>query len=225
LHICGKKRRNLVTMSDAASVPENLGFGEFEFERRFLVREFPANLRDAPVLIVQNYFLAADGYAIRVRCQASELVLDDAELRDAHKLIETHRSEFGFAAVTVKGPAAGGTRYEVERELDPGIGAELVLRGDALIVKSRYSLWFGHDGWVVDIFGGDNAGLIIAECERSSPVTDLQIPDFAYTEITDDPRFSNDELALNPFANWRDEYAAELAVRGPKLREDFGTNS
>jgi len=212
-------------MVEGLALDETAGFGEFEFERRFLVNDFPAYYRDSPALIVQNYFLAADGYAIRVRCQASNLIVDDDEMRDGRELLRKHREQVDFAAITVKGPAAGGTRYESERELDPGVGVELVLRGHALVSKVRYSVWLGHDGWVVDVFGGENAPLIIAECERSSPVTDLEIPKFCFTEITDDHRFANDSLALHPYGKWRSAYQSELAKTGPRFRSDFGANS
>ena len=42
------------------------GYGDFEFERRFWVRDLPRELLDAsPALIVQSYFLADEGFAIR----------------------------------------------------------------------------------------------------------------------------------------------------------------
>jgi len=208
-----------------SDIDENAGFGEFEFERRFIVRNFPEDYRDTPALIVQSYFLAADGYAIRVRCQASNLVADFDEMRDGKEILRKYREAVDFAAITVKGPAAGGTRYESERAIDPGVAVELVLRGSNLVIKERYSVWLGEDGWVVDVFGGENAPLIIAECERSSPVTNLEIPNFCITEITDDHRFSNDALAHHPYGAWRHEYERELAKTGAKFRNDFGSNS
>ena len=203
---------------------ETLGFGDFEFERRFLVNELPAHLRDSPSLIIQNYFLAKDGFAIRVRCLAPGISATVNEMSDYYGLLLAEKKHFDFAAITVKGPAAGGTRYEAERSIDPGVGVELVARGDAIIVKTRYAFWFGEDGWVVDEFGGANAGLIIAECERSSPVVDLQIPEFCVTEITDDHRFANDSLCFNPYQKWGEAYQRELKKIGPTYRQDFGTN-
>ncbi|HCX84108.1 MAG TPA: hypothetical protein DHV14_03005 [Micrococcales bacterium] len=198
---------------------------DFEYERRFLVTEFPAHLRDAPTLIVQSYYLADEGYALRVRVQASGL---DAAL-DADStpmsVLADHRGEISMATVTVKGPAVGGTRYEAERGLDPEVALELVHRGGRAMVKTRYSVWAGGDGWSVDVFGGANHPLIIAECERSGPVTDLQVPAFCVTELTDDRRFSNESLASTPYGTWVEAYLAELATTGPSLRADFGTNA
>lgn len=62
----------------------------------------------------------------------------------------------------------GGTRYEAEREIDARIAAELVMRGGCPIIKNRFSAWIGEDGWSLDIFGGANAPLVVAEAERST---------------------------------------------------------
>lgn len=205
-------------------VGSDSGYRDFEFERRFLVRDFPSELRDAPALILQTYFVAEDGYALRVRVQASDV---DAELgpeATLTALLHTHALDIDFAAITVKGPAIGGTRYEAERPLDPGIAVELVRRGGHAVVKTRYAAWLGADGWSIDVFGGPNHPLVIAECERSGPVTDLQIPDFCVTEITDDRRFSNESLAVGPYGQWAADHAQELARTGPRFREDFGEN-
>lgn len=199
-------------------------YSDFEFERRFLVRELPAVLRDAPSLIVQSYFLSDGGYALRVRAQANGVEAGLDGQSDPRDVLDVHRERVDFAAVTVKGPSAGGTRYEAERQLDPLVAVELVRRGGARVLKTRYAVWLGADGWSVDVFGGANSPLIVAECERSGPVTDLQIPDFCVTEITDDRRFSNESLAVRPFGEWAAEYASELAASGPRFRDDFGDN-
>lgn len=198
---------------------------DFEYERRFLVAEFPDHLRDAPTLIVQSYFLADAGYALRVRLQAAQVdAALDAE-SDPLSVLDSHLNAMTMASVTVKGPAAGGTRYEAERSLDVGVAAELLRRGGMKTVKTRFAVWLGGDGWSVDVFGGANFPLVVAECERSGPVTDLEIPSFCVTELTDDRRFSNESLAHRPFGGWASTYRAELAASGPAMRSDFGTNA
>lgn len=208
------------------------GYGEFEFERTFLAYE-PYGLRtDDPTLIVQGYFLASDGYALRVRVQAPGLHLDraltDAPPRDhgavVRGLLTSHRDTFDFCALTAKGPYVGGTRYEAERELDVSIGVEMLWRCSNIVVKNRYPLWLGVDGWVVDVFGGANAGLVLAEVERGGPVTDLEIPDFCRTEVTDDPRFGNESLSVRPWPTFAAQVEGELAATGPRFLADFGHN-
>jgi CYTH domain-containing protein len=200
-------------------------YSDFEFERRFLVHDLPDQLRDAPSLIVQAYFLSDGGYALRVRVQATDVEARLGAGHDPRDVLDAFHDKVDFAAVTVKGPSVGGTRYEAERELDPLVGVELVRRGGARVLKTRYAAWLGADGWSVDVFGGANHPLVVAECERSGPVTELQIPDFCVTELTDDRRFSNEALAIRPYSEWAAEYASELAASGPRFREDFGKNT
>lgn len=199
---------------------------DFQYERRFFCRELPAELDDgdAPLLIVQSYYVHADNYALRVRLQTNRIRMAMTPDADPIGILTAHREAFAQASVTVKGPSVGGTRYEAERDIDPDIAAELVLRGGAPIVKNRYAAWIGEDGWSIDVFGGRNAPLVVAEAERSSPVTNLIIPKFCVSEITDDPRFSNDGLAARPYADWAGDYERELEEDGPRLLTFFGKN-
>jgi CYTH domain-containing protein len=205
-------------------MPEDLR--DYEYERRFFCRDFPVELRNEnpPALIVQSYYVHTDNYALRVRLQSSSVTTDVTPHTKALHLVERWRDSFTQAFVTVKGPAIQGTRYEAERPIDPQIGVELVLRAGTPIVKNRYSVWLGADGWSIDVFGGANHPLIVAEAERSGPVTNLEIPSFCTTEITEDTRFSNDSLAETPFAQWRAAFEKELASRGPKFLQSFGQN-
>ncbi|AKV54964.1 putative adenylate cyclase [Bifidobacterium actinocoloniiforme DSM 22766] len=199
---------------------------DFEFERRFFCRQLPEDLDDgdAPTLIVQSYFVHEDNYALRVRLQAEGVRRRMDARTDALNVLLEERDHFAAASMTVKGPAVGGTRYEAERPLDPSIAAELVVRGGSLIVKNRYGVWLNEDWWNVDIFGGGNAPLAVAEVERSGPVTDLVIPPFCITEITDDPRFSNDGLAERPYRTWASAFEQELQENGSHFLENFGSN-
>ncbi|MCC2318209.1 hypothetical protein [Cellulomonas chengniuliangii] len=202
------------------------GNGDFEFERRFFVREVPreALAEPDPVLIVQSYYLADHGYALRLRAQSStaRLELDGSE--DVLEVLDEFADQFDFCALTAKGPMIEGTRYEAEREIDVSVGVEMIRRGGARIVKNRYSLWLGGDGWVIDVFGGANRPLVIAECERGGPVTDLTIPAFCVSEVTGDRRFANDALSGAPFSGWAAAYAAELASQGPRFLHGLGIN-
>ncbi|MFI2752513.1 hypothetical protein ACGIF2_03655 [Cellulomonas sp. P22] len=202
------------------------GYGDFEFERRFFVRKVPreALAEPDPVLIVQSYYLADQGYALRLRVQSSTASVDLDGSEDELEVLDRFADQFDFCALTAKGPMVEGTRYEAERELDVSTGIEMIRRGGLRIVKNRYSLWLGGDGWVVDVFGGANRPLVIAECERGGPVTDLQIPAFCVSEVTDDRRFANDSLCANPFSGWAAAYAAELASQGPRFLHSLGIN-
>ncbi|NEG55316.1 CYTH domain-containing protein [Bifidobacterium platyrrhinorum] len=199
---------------------------EFEFERRFFCRELPPEYDDGdvPKLIIQSYFVYTDNYALRIRLTTRDIRIDMTPDLDPLDVLERYRDRFTHAYVTVKGPSVGGTRYEAERGIDTRIAAELVMRGGKPIIKNRYSVWIAEDGWSVDVFGGANAPLIVAEAERATPVTNLTIPKFCVTEITDQPRFNNDGLAGRPFGGWRDDFERELAEEGPRFQQFFGRN-
>lgn len=197
-------------------------FGDFEFERKFFVHDFPAvSAADpSPTLIAQAYLFAADGYAVRVRLQGPAPADLDAGVAD---LIDALGDE-AIGTMTAKGPAAGGTRYEAERELDPLVAGQIVARAEHVVLKVRTSVWLGEDGWVIDRFLAGNAPLVLAEVERNSPVVDLAIPSFCATEVSEDDRFRNEHLAFHPFGTWAEDYRRELQAQGPRFLDNLGQN-
>lgn len=198
---------------------------DFEFERRFFVDELPTLLDDAtPDLIVQTYFLADEGYALRVRLQVTGLRQEVASDLTGKDAITKYADDFDLCILAVKGPYVGGTRYEAERELDVGVGVQMCLLGGQTLAKLRYGVWLGQDGWVIDQFLGANRPLVIAECERTGPVVDLEIPSFCVEEVTGDARFSNDCLVKAPFEGWASRYKRSLAMNAPHFDHSFGTN-
>lgn len=198
------------------------GFGDFEFERKFIVDELPAIAASdpTPALIVQAYLFAADGYAVRVRVQGPTVAEPDMAPAE---LVQALGDE-SIGTMTAKGPAAGGTRYEAERELDPMVAGQIVRRAEHVVAKVRYSVWLDEDGWIIDRFLGGNAPLVLAEVERGGPVVDLVIPDFCVTEVSEDDRFRNEYLAHRPFGAWADAYRRELAAHGPTFVGNLGRN-
>ncbi|NEG95279.1 hypothetical protein GFD17_00590 [Bifidobacterium sp. SMB2] len=199
---------------------------DFQYERRFFCREFPVEYDDgdAPTLIVQSYFVHQDGFALRIRLRSRDIRVPMGPQADGLTTLMQYREHFSEAFVTVQGNAVGGTRYEAERTIDANIAIELVLRGGTPIIKNRYSVWLGEDGWEIDVFGANNSGLILAQVERSSPVTNLTIPSFCTAEVTEDQRFYNDGLASKPFITWRDDYYEELERYGAHFSQLFGRN-
>src|SRR3546814_10078447 len=72
----------------------------------------------------------------------------------------------------------------------PAADAEelLALRQGAVIEKQRYRVPFGGLVWDVDVFGGENAGLVIAEVEVPAADHAVALPAWAGTEVTGDAR-------------------------------------
>ncbi len=59
--------------------------------------------------------------------------------------------------------------------------------------------------WEVDVFEGENKGLIIAEVELKSENQKIKIPSWIGKEVTNDRRFRNANLVSNPFSKWKHE--------------------
>ncbi|MDP9806378.1 CYTH domain-containing protein [Trueperella bonasi] len=200
----------------------------FEFERKFLVKELPNGVVDhgAAQVIIQAYVFAEAGYAIRVRLQFRGARLPEEpfnpavdelgayERRLLAALIRDRRDD-AVATIAVKSPSVSGERYEMETELDTDVAIQIIQRSARVIAKTRHSLWFNEDGWEFDVFAGQNTGLIVAEIERLTPVTNVEIPEFCVTEVTTDPRFTNDSLSKEPWLHWDALYMNELSQRGP----------
>lgn len=196
--------------------------GDFEFERKFFVREMPAVAASdpSPLLIAQAYLFASDGYAVRIRIQGPA----PADVDATPAQLVTALGEDTMGTMTAKGPAAGGTRYEAERDLDPLVAGQIVSRAANVVVKVRSSVWLGEDGWVIDRFLGGNAPLLLAEVERDGPVVDLAIPSFCTTEVSEDDRFRNEYLAHHPYSSWAQDYRNELDLLGPRFVTSLGRN-
>ena len=205
---------------------------DFEFERKFLVRSLPREVAQhgSRQVIAQAYLFAQEGYAVRVRLTFPGRTVELPRFDDAvdflgayeHRLLDrlmARDQERVSASIAVKSPPVGGERYEMESELDVSVADQILRRSANIIVKNRYSFWYDEDGWEFDVFGGQNEGLIIAECERLAPVVDLRIPEFCVTEVTEDLRFTNDHLSKEPWRQWSGMYELELRARGPHFMD------
>ena len=73
------------------------------------------------------------------------------------------------------------------------------------VEKIRYRIPAAEQGlvWEVDEFLGENAPLITAEIELPSESTSFSKPDWVGDDVTEDHRYKNNNLAANPYANWR----------------------
>lgn len=107
------------------------------------------------------------------------------------------------AALTIKSAVPGMTRDEFEYDIPVAdADAMFALRDGALIEKRRHEVRVGPDLWEVDVFAGDNEGLIVAEIELTRPDAPFERPDWLGEEVTDDRRYYNNALATVPFKDW-----------------------
>lgn len=107
------------------------------------------------------------------------------------------------AKLTIKGKTTGVTRAEFEYDI-PVADAEamLALCEQPIIEKRRHLEEFGGKTFEVDVFAGVNAGLIVAELELVSEDEAFDKPPWLGAEVSNDPRYYNNNLMLKPFTTW-----------------------
>jgi adenylate cyclase len=155
-----------------------------EIERKFLVTPGAWIPRDAGTHIQQGYLSAQNGCTVRVRIERSEAV--------------------SRGLITVKGPTTGISRSEFEYAI-PFADARFMLDElcePPLIDKHRYLERHGRHTWEIDVFHGDNEGLIVAEVEMQSEDDVLELPPWAGQDVSFDFRYSNANLRKAPFNSW-----------------------
>ncbi len=160
-----------------------------EIERKFIVvGEFKSQAISS-THIAQGYIASGNGRTVRVRI----------------------RGDKGY--LTIKGPSdkAGLARFEWEKEIPMDEAKALMgICEPGIIEKTRW-LVPSEDGrhtWEVDVFEGDNEGLIMAEIELESETDDFKKPDFIGKEVTGDRRFYNSHMRRYPYKMWGKENIA-----------------
>lgn len=66
----------------------------------------------------------------------------------------------------------------------------------------RYKINYKGNTWEVDEFFGENLGLVIAEIELTSPDQKFEKPEWIGEDVTEDQRYKNANLVINPFTKW-----------------------
>jgi len=106
--------------------------------------------------------------------------------------------------LTIKGKTVGATRSEFEYPVPEEDARQMLdeLCNAGVIDKTRYRLPQGELCWEIDVFHGDNDGLIVAEIELPSEDTPFDRPAWLGEEVTGDPRYYNSALSTNPYTQW-----------------------
>jgi adenylate cyclase len=151
-----------------------------EIERKFLVKTGAWQPRGAGIHMQQGYLASGNGLTVRVR-------------------IEDRTGK-----LTIKGPTTGLSRSEFEYTI-PEDDARHLLQNfceHPLIDKHRYVEAHGHHTWEIDVFHGDNEGLIVAEVELVSEDDVVDLPEWVGQEVSSDFRYCNSSLRRSPFKTW-----------------------
>lgn len=153
-----------------------------EIERKFLVTstEFLSENTKSN-RIVQGYLNSNPERTVRVRIKGNK----------------------GFLTIKGKGNESGTTRFEWEKEIEVTEAEQLLLLcEDGVIDKIRYEIPFGKHLYEVDVFEGDNTGLIIAEIELNEENESFEKPNWLGDEVTGDERYYNAFLSNSSYKNW-----------------------
>jgi adenylate cyclase len=110
------------------------------------------------------------------------------------------------AYLTIKGSNSGIARLEFEYEIPFEEANEMLekLCQKPVIDKTRYIINHENHTWEVDIFYGDNEGLVVAEVELSSEDEHINLPIWVKEEVSHDDRYFNSNLMKLPFKDWKE---------------------
>lgn len=113
------------------------------------------------------------------------------------------KGESGFLTIKGKGNDSGTTRFEWETEISLLEAKPLLaLCEKGVIQKTRHEIEAGKHTYEVDVFSGENEGLIIAEIELRDENEAFIKPKWLGKEVTNDERYYNAYLSKNPYRSW-----------------------
>ena len=107
------------------------------------------------------------------------------------------------AFLTIKGKSHGIKRIELEYEIPINEANELMkLCLDFPIEKIRYLEEKSGLVWEIDVFEGNNEGLVLAEVELEDEDQQVNLPTWIAKEVSEDFRYFNSWLSQHPFLRW-----------------------
>lgn len=152
-----------------------------EIERKYLVRNDNWRQHAQPGIIMRQGYLNRDGAcSIRVRVAG-----DEAYFNIKSATLGISRQEYGYTI-----PVS-----DAEEILD-------TLCIHPLIEKTRYNVEYEGHVWEVDVFKGDNAGLVVAEIELQDEDEAFAIPDWVGEEVSHERKYYNVSLIEHPYKDW-----------------------
>ncbi|MCG5512622.1 CYTH domain-containing protein [Ectothiorhodospira shaposhnikovii] len=108
------------------------------------------------------------------------------------------------AYLNIKSATLGVQRQEFEYAIPARDARELLdtLCIQPLIEKTRHYVPHGDHVWEVDVFEGDNAGLVVAEVELRHVDEIPALPSWVGEEVSHDVRYYNTSLVRHPYKDW-----------------------
>lgn len=153
-----------------------------EIERKYLIDLEKISPLENGIRIKQGYLSTDKNAVVRVRVKNDK------------------------AYLTIKGSNSGIARLEFEYEIPLDEANEMLekLCQKPVIDKTRYLINYENHTWEVDIFYGDNEGLVVAEVELSSEDEHINLPSWVKEEVSHDDRYFNSNLMKLPFKDWKE---------------------
>lgn len=154
-----------------------------EIERKFLIRDHSFEKEAISKRLIKQGFLSTDPErTVRIRVEETK----------------------GF--LTVKGISNDGglSRFEWETPLTKQeADALFLLCLPGAIEKTRYVVPLKGLYWEIDVFYGDNQGLVLAEVELANPSQVFEKPSWVGAEVTGQKKYYNASLSRRPFKEWQ----------------------
>jgi adenylate cyclase len=153
-----------------------------EIERKYLVTSLEfLNEYSTKNEIAQGYLCSNPERTVRIRIKGNK----------------------GFITIKGIGSESGVSRFEWEKEIEIEEAKSLLkLCERGVIEKTRYEVKSGKHIIEIDVFHGENDGLILAEIELENENETILKPKWLGTQVTNDERYYNSYLSQNPFRNW-----------------------
>jgi CYTH domain-containing protein len=150
-----------------------------EIERKYLVKGEGWKPVDVSGMKIRQGYMFNDGGIVRARVAG----------------------ERGY--LTLKGQGLI-TRHEYEYEI-PAEDADEIIEyfcAGLVVEKVRYDVNYEGHLFSVDVFEGENEGLVLAEVELQSEEEGIALPDWIGEEVTHNPRYHNSNLLGLPYSQW-----------------------
>jgi len=150
-----------------------------EIERKFLVTDDSWKIGATGLRMSQGYLSNDPERTVRVRIAGEK------------------------AWLTIKGKSEGISRAEFEYEIPVSDAGELLgLCLPTVIDKTRYEVNFEGHLWEIDVFHGENTGLVVAEVELENEDISPEMPPWIGSEVSGDVRYFNSKLSEQPYRFW-----------------------
>ena len=122
---------------------------------------------------------------------------------DAKASVRVRIRDNESATLTIKSRPSALRRQEFEYPI-PVLEAEALisLRAGIVVEKVRHIVPCDELAWEIDVFSGENDGLVIAEIELPAEGHPINFPAWIGAEITGRAQYYNSSLARRPYASW-----------------------